>query len=363
VTAGGFREVDDDLLADYLGGALDGTPQETEVARLVEADAAWARAYALLSPAVAEVRADLARWAEPAPQLPPELAERLAAALAAADHAAVDTAEVEPDTAGSATAVPNSTVPNSTVPNSTEPDSTVPDSTGSGRQPGGPASPLVVPTQGGSGPGRRPGGPSPADPAHGTPSGPGRRRRRWARRATPLALAAVTVVAVGLGLNQLAGNGTADSSGSAMDRPASAPEGAAPVRTTGPSLHSGTDYGPQTLGDASAAPTTKRQLTSSPAEQPGVDAEGGRRPAPNGTDQLVRLTDETALTTCLADVATEHGSAPLVVEVIDYAAFQGEQALVIRFTDASGARWTWVSGPECGVPGSGADTRYQARVG
>ncbi|MBM0230964.1 hypothetical protein JNW91_03160 [Micromonospora sp. STR1_7] len=62
-------------------------------------------------------------------------------------------------------------------------------------------------------------------------------------------------------------------------------------------------------------------------------------------------------------MATEHGSAPLVVEVIDYAEFQGEQALVIRFTDSTGARWAWVSGPECGVPGSGSDRRYSTRVG
>ncbi|GAB3949827.1 hypothetical protein GCM10027614_49230 [Micromonospora vulcania] len=62
-------------------------------------------------------------------------------------------------------------------------------------------------------------------------------------------------------------------------------------------------------------------------------------------------------------MAAEHKSAPLVVEVIDYAAFQGEPALVIRFTDSAGARWVWVSGPECGVPGSGSDNRYSARVG
>ncbi|MFC4018516.1 hypothetical protein ACFOW4_11270 [Micromonospora sp. GCM10011542] len=338
MTAGGFREVDDDLLADYLGGALDGTPQEAEVGRLVEADPAWAQAYALLSPAVAEVRADLARWAEPAPQLPPELAGRIAAALAGADPVPTeDPADAISDTVVSDTAV---------------------------RDPGGPAAAAVVPTQSGGGPGRRPASPALADPARGTSTGPGRRSRRWARRATPLALAvAVAVAVVGLGLNRLADSSTGTA---ALDQPASAPEGAsaaAPVRTTGPSLRSGTDYTPQTLGNASAGPTTKQRVTSSSAGQPGVDSEGGRRPAPGGLDQLVRLTDEAALTACLADIAAEHGAAPLVIEVIDYAAFRGEQALVIRFTDAEGARWAWVSGPECGVPGSGADTRYQARVG
>ena len=87
-----------------------------------------------------------------------------------------------------------------------------------------------------------------------------------------------------------------------------------------------------------------------------------RRPGQFQAD-LARLTTEAALSTCLAEVAAEHGSAPLAVEVIDYARFQGEQTLIIRFTDATGARWAWVSGPECGVPGSGADSRYSARVG
>ncbi|PWR09530.1 hypothetical protein DKT68_12310 [Micromonospora acroterricola] len=338
MTTEGFREVDDDLLADYLGGALDGTPQQAEVARLVDEDPAWAEAYALLAPAVTEVRADLARWAESSPELPPAVAERLAAALAAADPVPTDATADEATRTGAA---------------DVEPDA-------------GTATPMVVPAQGGSGPGRRPAGPSPADPGHGTRTGPGRSRRRWARRAAPVAVAAAAVVAVGLGLNQLSMNASDTTGTSALDRPASAPEGAAAagaVRTTGPSLRSGTNYTPQTLGVSKGDPSPLRAASSGPGEQPGVDAEGGRRPAPNGLNQLARLTDEAALTTCLADVATEHGSGPLVVEVIDYAQFQGEQALVIRFTDATGARWAWVSGPECGVPGSGSDNRYSARVG
>jgi hypothetical protein len=180
------------------------------------------------------------------------------------------------------------------------------------------------------------------------------------------------VIAVALGLNQLSMR-TADDSGgvNAMNQPASAPEGVAgagTVRTTGPALRSGTNYTPQTLGDAygTDAPNTSaasRATGSAPADQPKVDAEGERRRSPDGSDQLARLSDEVALTTCLASVATEHGSAPLVIEVVDYARFQGDQALVIRFTDATGARWVWVSAPECGVPGSGSDSRYSARVG
>ncbi|MET7875481.1 hypothetical protein ABZS52_00955 [Micromonospora profundi] len=334
MTTEGFREVDNDLLADYLGGALDGTPQEAEVARLVAADPAWAQAYALLAPAITQVHADLARWAEPAPEMPPAVADRLTAALAAAGPLPY---EIE------------------------HPTSTPEPAAGS-------ATPVLLPAQGG----RRPAGSAPAEPGRSTPTGPGRRQRRqrrWVRGAAPVAVAAVAVVAVGLGLTQLSGNGGDTADTSAMDRPASAPEaaaGAGAARTTGPPLRSGTDYTPQTLGQSTGSAVTARPFkepTGGPGAQPGVDAEEGRRPAPDGTDQLARLTDQAALTACLADVAAEHGSAPLVVEVLDYAKFQGEQALVIRFTDTAGARWAWVSGPECGVPGSGSDGRYSARVG
>ncbi|KAB1949315.1 hypothetical protein F8271_00950 [Micromonospora sp. ALFpr18c] len=335
MTTEGFREVDDDLLADYLGGALDGTPQQTEVARLVDEDPAWAEAHARLSGALTQVHADLAAWADPSPEMPSEIADRLSAALAAAHDS--------PDGASAGTDTTNT--------------------------------PVVVPSQVGSG--RRPAGSAPSEPDRAAATGPGRRRRRWARRGAPVALAAAAVITVALGLNQLSTD-TSDSAGtSALDRPASAPEGAAAagaVRTTGPALRSGTNYDPQTFGDAQSGPVPYRATDISsrtptgasgdaPAEQPEVDAEGGRRPAPDGLNQLARLTDETALTACLADIAAEHGSAPLVVEVIDYAQFQGEQALIVRFTDSTGARWAWVSGPECGVPGSASDTRYSTRVG
>jgi hypothetical protein len=326
VTTEEFREVDVDLLADYLGGALDGTPQQVEIARLVAADPAWAEAYALLAPAVTQVRTDLARWAEPAPELPSAIAERIAAALAAADSPA-DDATGSPEVAA--------------------------------------ATPVTVPAQGQ----RRPASGSPAEPGRGGSTGPGRRQRRWVRNAAPVAVAAAAVVALGLGLNQLSTD-TADTG--AMERPANAPAGVAAagtVRTSGPALHSGTDYTPQNLGGTTSGVTPSQPSPmlgasgTGPGEQPGVDAEGDRRPAPDGSDQLARLTDEAALTACLTSVAAEHGSGPLVVEVIDYARFQGEQALVIRFTDVTGARWAWVSGAECGVPGSGSDSRYSARVG
>ncbi|MET7948123.1 hypothetical protein [Micromonospora sp. NPDC005324] len=336
MTTEGFREVDADLLADYLGGALDGTAQQDEVAQLVSADPSWAEAYALLAPAVTEVRTDLTRWAEPAPEMPSAITDRLLAALAGAEPTN-DTSTEEAPAA---------------------------DRDGDG------ATPSVVPAQGGAG--RRPPVPTPAGSGRWASTGPGRRQRGWARRGAPVAAAAIAVIAVALGLNQLSMPASDDSGGTnAMNQPASAPEaaaGAGTARTTGPALRSGTNYTPRTLGNAygTDAPSTaaaSRATGNTPDEQPERAAEGGRYPSPDGSDQLARLTDEAALTSCLASVAAEHGSAPLVVEVIDYARFQGDQALVIHFTDAAGARWAWVSGPECGVPGSGSDRRYSARVG
>ncbi|MEH0928589.1 hypothetical protein [Micromonospora sp. CPCC 205558] len=332
MTTEGFREVDADLLADYLGGALDGTPQQDEVAQLVAADPSWAEAYALLAPAVAEVRTDLARWAEPPPEMPPAITDRLLASLAA-----------EPTNDGATEEAPSV-------------------------DPGGDAAtPVVVPAQGG----RRPAAPTPAGSKRWASTGPGRRKHGWARRGAPVAGAVIAVLAVSLGLNQLS-RGSDDTSGaSPMNQPVNAPEdaaGAAPFRTTVSALHSGTNYTPETLGNvygtnALSTPGASRATGSTPGGQSGVDAEGGRRPSPDGSDQLARLTDEAALSRCLASIATDHGTAPLVVDLIDYARFQGEQALIIRFTDANGVRWAWVSGPECGVPGSGSDSRYWARVG
>ncbi|BCB85941.1 hypothetical protein Psuf_032540 [Phytohabitans suffuscus] len=57
-----FSEVDFDLLADYVGGALDGTPEETVVARRVAEEPAWAEAHAALVEATGSVRASLAAW-------------------------------------------------------------------------------------------------------------------------------------------------------------------------------------------------------------------------------------------------------------------------------------------------------------
>lgn len=75
MTGAEFGEVDIDLLADYIGGVLDGTPDESVVAALIADDPAWAAAYESLGGAMALVGAELGRM-EPEP-MPAELADRL----------------------------------------------------------------------------------------------------------------------------------------------------------------------------------------------------------------------------------------------------------------------------------------------
>lgn len=76
-------EVDLDRLADFVGGALDGTPDAEAVRELVSTDDTWASAYASLVAADALVLRDLRSYgAQPAPPVPPEIARRLDLALA-----------------------------------------------------------------------------------------------------------------------------------------------------------------------------------------------------------------------------------------------------------------------------------------
>ncbi|TDC66552.1 hypothetical protein E1258_02425 [Micromonospora sp. KC207] len=324
MTAGGFREVDHDLLADYLGGALDGTPDKAMVARLVAEEPAWAAAHDALVPALARVADALAAWAEPAPQLPPAVADRIAAALAGAGPGTPPRATDQPTRVELADQVRAGRVP---------------------AQPGG---------------GTR----WPAGGPRSTSGRPGRRGRRWARLAGPVALAAASVVAVGLGLNQVVSGGSDQSDGAAGQAISAQAEAGGAFALTGEPQRSGTDWTPEALS-ADDRPQTQ---VSKPAESsfgagpdaPAQSGGGDRLPAAGG---LNRLTGNTALADCLAAVSAEHGAGPLTVDLVDYARFQGNPALVLRFVDPSGARWAWVSGPECGVPGSGADTRYQTRVG
>ncbi len=348
MTAGEFSEVDHDLLADYLGGALEGTPEQAEVARLIAQDPSWAQAHALLAPAVAEVRTDLLGWGGSAVEMPPEVADRIRAALDTADLS-----DVLPDS--------DDTDLDSDIP-ATAPDHSD-DRASTGRPSRVPAQPLG---------GRRPQAAPPSGPDRNA-TRPGRRSRRWARVVGPVALAAALIL--GLGTLQLVrpNQGGDTTAGTALsdpmtsrqvqegqDGPERAAAGASPQRlpvTQGtPQRHTGRDYTPQELATEPEAKISAYSSTETP--DAGVDVDRMAGPA-----DLARLDDQVALTACLTDIGTEHGAQPLVFEDIEYARFQGHPALVVRFTDAAGTRWAWVSGPECGIPGSGSDSRYRTRVG
>ncbi|MFE9872560.1 hypothetical protein ACFYON_18170 [Micromonospora sp. NPDC005686] len=313
MTSREFSEVDHDLLADYLGGALDGTPEQATVARLVEQDPAWRAAYENLADAVELVGADLAGWAASSPpEMPQAVADRITAALAGAGPALRD------------------------------------------------GTPLV-PAQSG-GPSRPPGTASRTD----RPGGPGRRPRRWARIAGPVALAAASVAAVGLGVGRLADPGDGGTADQAARE--AAPMAAAPYRTTGPALRSDTDWTPERLA-VDRMPALAKSMPADMAGPSGAAKDGAETPlytekyrvgALGGLD---RLTRPETLAACLTAIGAEHAAGPLTVNMVDYARFQGAPALVVTFADSTGARWGWASGPECGVPGSGADTRFRTRVG
>ncbi|MFG2067317.1 MULTISPECIES: hypothetical protein [Micromonospora] len=313
MTSREFSEVDHDLLADYLGGALDGTPEQATVARLVEQDPAWRAAYENLADAVDLVGADLAGWAAaPAPEMPQVVADRITAALAGAGPALRDGTPVVPAQSGGAS---------------------------------------------------RPPGTAPRTDRH---SGPGRRPRRWARIAGPVALAAASVAAVGLGVGRLADPGDSGTADQAARE--AAPMVGAPYRTTGPAVRSGTDWTPERLAASGAFAGTKSNPGDMAAAS-GAAKDGAETPLPGAPERLSalggldRLTRPETLAACLTAIGVEHAAGPLTVNMVDYARFQGAPALVVTFTDAGGARWGWVSGPECGVPGSGADTRFRTRVG
>lgn len=83
MTAGG-PEVDLDRLADFVGGALDGTPDADAVRHLIASDAGWADAYTALVSADEAVRGHLHALGSEAPAVPDDVLRRLDAALAAA---------------------------------------------------------------------------------------------------------------------------------------------------------------------------------------------------------------------------------------------------------------------------------------
>ncbi|GHJ46682.1 hypothetical protein Cs7R123_40240 [Catellatospora sp. TT07R-123] len=83
--------VDLDLLADWMDGALDGTPDEARVGDLVAHDPAWAEAAGLMRSAMPLVSADLALLAATPEPMPADLAARFDELLAGPQFAPAPT--------------------------------------------------------------------------------------------------------------------------------------------------------------------------------------------------------------------------------------------------------------------------------
>jgi len=323
VTGAEFSGVDIDLLADYVGGALAGTPDESAVAARIADDPQWQAAYESLSSGMAVVGAALAGL-EPEP-MPADLAARLEALF---------TSPVDAEPA--APPAPHLTLVRV-------------DEASDDQAPGDKAS---------GDDGRdsvRQGSVRKARPWSG-------RRRRW---VAPVAVAAGLIAFVGFGLDYLAGlqshtDASATSAGSGMsaekaDRGLAAPS----APGTGQILSTGTDYTAATLATDPTQPrplATEAVPTDSPPSRKAPSVASGAAPA------LRRLTGPDALVACLSAIEQEKADGPISVESVDYAQFNGSPAVVVRFTTASG-RWAWASGPACGTTSAGAAKLREVPVG
>jgi hypothetical protein len=391
-----FGEVDIDLLADYVGGALTGTPDESAVAARIADDPVWQSAYTALSEGMTFVTTELSRLT-PEP-MPADLAAHLDALFTGppADLAA-------PTNAVSTDAVPTNAAPTDAASTDAGGDDTIDAArtdfdfsdvrvssvtTGesvptdfrrveSGADLGDragaddeiasaePIAPeLAAPTvphlklvRGGIADGETTSSVVDGDGAEGVrKTQPAPRRGRRLRWVAPIAVAAGLVAFVGFGLDYLAGRdrptSSADSAAGLSDD--SGRGSAAKVAGGEPTLASGTNYTHATLGIAPMQPMTAP--LSSPGRKTTPEFSSGIEPA------LQRLAVPSTLADCLAAIQQANGADGFAVQSVDYARFGGAPAVIVRFTAANG-QWAWASGPDCGTPAAGAATLDKVPVG
>ncbi len=270
MTGAEFSGVDIDLLADYIGGALEGTPDESAVATLIAEDPAWHSAYETLNGGMAQVQAELGRLG-PEP-MPAEVAAR------------IDGMFSDP--------------------------------------------PRLTVVQGDA------------------PAKPRSRRMRW---ATPIAIAAGFIAFVGFGADYLSGRSSDNSQNDAASSAAGQSETvmSAPGSTT---LATGIDYTRSTL-----AVDPPQPMSAPKSDAPSSASALGEGRTDLRADGLTRLHDPEALQRCLQAIESENADGPIEVQTVDYARFEGDPALIVRFTSVNGG-WAWAAGPACGAPVGDADT-------
>lgn len=308
MTGAEFSGVDIDLLADYIGGALAGTPEEPAVAALIADDPAWRAAFASLSGGMAVVGAALSRL-EPEP-MPADLAARLEAMF---------TTPIDAEPAASP--VPHLTVVRDD------------DSPADTQDPDRVRDRKAAP---------RPG-----------------RRLRW---AAPIAVAAGVIAFVGFGLDYLSGrqsqsDSASTASGVGQDERNAGAMAAPSAPRADEIFASGTDYTTATLGSEPMQPMTAAEPGASPPVRkatPGFASGASPGVVSEAEPALQRLTSRAALLDCISAIERENAGGAISVESVDYARFKGAPAVVVRFTARNG-RWAWASGPACGTRTAGTD--------
>jgi hypothetical protein len=323
MTTDEFGSVDIDLLADFIGDALD-EPDRGRVARLVADDPEWRSAFALLTPGMSEVGAELRAMGAAPEAMPADLGVRLDAAFAAdpaTEHELIAAELTEP------------------------------------------GEPHLQPSRGDRHLVSVPSGRS-------VTTTPRRRRLRW---AAPIAAAAGVLAFAGFGTTYLTtgGDDSAQSTaaGGAAEAPQAAAEDAAGLASglvsgvaASQILASGTDYTPDTLKSGPAA----TMMAPSEAEKASGNSSQRAQAPPAAADLagtgLARLRDQAALLACLEAIALQNAAGPITVQSVDYARFAGAAALIVRFS-AAGTSWAWATGPDCGAPGRGAQVRQRVQVG
>ncbi len=339
MTGAEFSEVDIDLLADYVGGALDGTPDEAVVAALITEDTGWRDAHARLSAATATVTDQLGALGSAAEPMPAEVFARLDAALlgAAGAESVVERLATAADQQTGGRAAGSGQI------------ASIDD-----RSSGAPVAPAAM----------EPGsdGAAPARHLVAVPSGSRGRRARHLRWAAPVGIAAGVLAFAGFGLQQLS-DGSADTTSSAGS--AEAPRAAAGQELSLPGgsariVESGTDYRLDSLGrDGDRAMTAPDAAQGQPGTLHKDPPSAGVITA---IDPLDRLRVQEALRACIEAIAAQHGAGEIVPRTIDFARFNGSPAVIVEFT-AAGGSWVWASGPACGTPGVGAAKLGSVKVG
>ncbi|MFI5495469.1 hypothetical protein [Actinoplanes sp. NPDC051859] len=385
-----FSEVDFDLLADYVGGALDGTPDEAVVSALIVGHPAWRRAHAELSAATEAMTAALHSWgAEPEP-MPADLVARLDAAFtpaasgsvpASATAATADATPARWETGDDATPIDSSADLAATPVTSA---SSV-DATLVGSAAGGADSGVGDPRPSGDGVAsvRR----LVAVPKKEEQATTARKRARRLKWAAPIGIAAGVLAFAGFGIQQFGGENAeqlSTSAKSAADQ--QAPGVAALPAGPGQVLDTGTDYTAATLADAAAKPMAAAEAGPSTTGKPPADAPQPGLSPQAGTDKddarksrgmladpsagvmaerddpLQRLRVQEVLLACIDAISDAHGAGAVTARSIDFARYDGTPALIVQFTAANG-EWVWAAGADCGAPGSGAARLGAVKVG